>query len=346
MLVAVPTTPMQQSKLLKRRDFLALLGAAATAAAPLPLTAQPAERARRIGVLMNNAEGDPEGQARAAALRQGLAELGWKEGANLRVEWRWTAGEAGRLRDYAAELVALAPDLLVANGAPNLGALRQQTQSIPIIFVLVNDPLGQGVVASLARPGGNITGFSFLEYSMVAKGMEVLKQVAPSVSRVGIMFNPQTQPIYDAHFPKFVDDARKLSVEVIRAAVASEADMEATIAKLGAQPGGGLLVPPDAYTLVHRATIMKSAAARRLPVAYSYRQIVREGGLVSYGPDTIDIFRRSASYVDRVLKGANPGELPAQAPTKFELAVNLKTAAALGLTIPPNLLALADEVVE
>jgi putative tryptophan/tyrosine transport system substrate-binding protein len=335
---------MQQSKSLKRRDFIALLGAAV--AWPRALAAQPAERMRRIGVLMSNADGDPEGRARAAALRQGLAELGWKESANLRVDWRWSAGDVRLVRDYAAELVALAPDLLIANGASNLGALHEQTRSIPIVFVVVNDPLGQGVIASLARPGGNVTGFTFLEYSMVSKALEMLKQVAPAVSRVGIMFNPQTQPFYDRHFPTFEGDARKLAVDVVRAAVGSDAEIEAGVAKLGAQPGGGLLVPPDAYTLVHRGTIVKSAAAHRLPVAYSYRQGVREGGLISYGPDTVDIFRRSASYVDRILKGANPGELPAQAPTKFELAVNLKTAAALGLTIPANLLALADEVIE
>jgi putative ABC transport system substrate-binding protein len=335
---------MQQSKRLKRRDFLALLGAVATW--PLPLAAQPAERVRRIGVLMSNAEGDPEGEARIAGLRQGLGELGWKEGGNLRIDWRWSAGDVGRIRDYAAELVALAPDLLVANGASNLGALHQLTRSIPIVFVVVNDPLGQGVIASLARPGGNITGFTFLEYSMVAKALEMLKQVAPGVSRVGVMFNPQTQPFYDTHFPTFENDARKLAVDIVRAAVGSDAEIEATIGKLAAQPGGGLLVPPDAYTLVHRGAIVKAAAAHRLPVAYSYRQGVREGGLISYGPDTVDIFRRSASYVDRILKGANPGELPAQAPTKFELAINLKTAAALGLTISANLLALADEVIE
>ncbi|MFL5268685.1 MAG: ABC transporter substrate-binding protein, partial [Stellaceae bacterium] len=302
---------------MKRRDFIALLGAAV--AWPLPLAAQPGERMRRVGVLMSNAEGDPEGQARAAALRQGLAELGWKEGGNLRVDWRWSAGDVGRIRDYAAELVGLAPDLLIANGSSNLGAVHQQTRAIPIVFVLVNDPVGQGSIATLARPGGNVTGFTFLEYSVVAKALEMLKQIAPSISRVGIMFNPQTQPFYDRHFPTFTDDARKLSADVIRAAVGSDAEIEAAIGKLAAQPGGGLLVPPDSYTLVHRATIVKSAAAHRLPVAYSYRQSVREGGLVSYGADTIDIFRRSASYVDRILKGANPGELPAQAPTKFEL---------------------------
>jgi putative ABC transport system substrate-binding protein len=334
---------MQQSKALNRRAFVALLGAAAW---PSRLVAQPAERTRRIGVLMSNAEGDPEGRARMAALRQGLGELGWKEGGNLRVEWRWSGGDVARVRDYAAELVALAPDLLIANGTSNLAALHQQTRSIPILFVVVNDPLGQGVIANLARPGGNVTGFTFVEYSMVTKALDLLKQNAPAMSRVGIMFNPETQPIYDRHFATFAEDGRKMEVEVLRAAVASDAEIEAAIGKLGGRSGGGLLVPPDAYTLVHRATIMKSAAMHRLPVAYAYRQSVREGGLVSYGADTTDIFRRSASYVDRILKGANPGELPAQAPAKYELAVNLHTAAALGLTVPASLLALADEVIE
>jgi ABC-type uncharacterized transport system substrate-binding protein len=328
---------------LNRRDFLALLGAAAW---PSGGAAQPAERVRRIGVLMSNAAGDPEGEARMSALRQGLAELGWKEGGNLRVEWRWSAGDVARVRDYAAELVALAPDLLVANGAANLSAVHQQTRSIPILFVVVNDPLGQGFVASLARPGGNVTGFTFVEYSMVTKALEMLKQIAPALSRVGIMFNPETQPIYDRHFANFEDDGGKMAVEIVRAAVGSDTEIEAMVGRLAAQPGGGLLVPPDAYTLVHRATIMRSAAVHRLPVAHSYRQSVREGGLMSYGPETIDIFRRAASYVDRILKGANPGELPAQAPAKYELAINLKTASALGLTVPASLLALADEVIE
>jgi putative ABC transport system substrate-binding protein len=329
---------------LRRRDFIAFLGAAA--AWPLPLGAQPAGRIRRIGVLMSNSADDPEGQTRSAALLQGLAELGWKEGGNLRIEWRWSGGDVERMRTYAAELVGLSPDLIVANSSPVLHALRKATQSIPIVFAVVNDPDGQGFIASRARPGGNITGFTFLEYSMVAKALEMLKQVAPGVARVAVMFNPRTYPYYDAHLPSFETDARKFSIEIVRAAVGSNAEIDETIARLAGQPGGGLLVPPDSYTLVHRATILKAAARHRLPAIHSYRQSVREGGLISYGADTADIFRRSASYVDRILKGAKPGELPAQAPTKFDLAVNLKTAAALGLTVPANLLALADEVIE
>jgi putative ABC transport system substrate-binding protein len=334
---------MQRVRELRRREFISLRGAAA--AWPRPLAAQDS-RARRIGVLMSNAEGDPEGEARVAALRQGLAELGWKDGGNLRIEWRWTGGDIERIRVQAAELVGLSPDLIVANGSAPLRALRQLTQSIPIIFAVVNDPVGQGFIPNLGRPGGNITGFTFLEYSMVSKSLELLKQVAPGVTRVAVMFNPQTYPFYDLFLPLFESDARKFSVEILRAAVSSDAEIEQTIAKHAAQSGGGLLVPPEPYTLVHRGTIVKGAALHRLPAIHAYRQSVREGALIAYGADTIDIFRRAASYVDRVLKGAKPGELPAQAPTKFELTVNLKTAAALSLTVPPNLLALADEVIE
>jgi putative ABC transport system substrate-binding protein len=329
---------------LRRRDFIALLGTAA--AWPLPLLALPAGRVRRIGVLMTSSEGDPEGQARMTALRQGLAELGWKEGGNLRIEWRWSGGDLGRIRGYASELVGLSPDLIVANGSAILLALQQATRTIPIVFAVVNDPVGQGFIASLARPGGNITGFTFLEYSMVAKALDMLKQVAPGVTRLAVMFNPQTYPFYDLFLPSFQNDARRFSVEVTRAAVVSDAEIENSIAGLAAKPGGGLLVPPDTYTLVHRATILKAAAQHRIPAMHSYRQSVREGGLIAYGADTTDIFRRAASYVDRVLKGARTADLPAQAPTKFELTVNLKTAAALGLTFPANLLALADEVIE
>jgi putative ABC transport system substrate-binding protein len=329
---------------LRRREFLALLGAAA--AWPSAARAQAGSRVRRIGALMSNAEGDPEGQARMAALRQGLAEFGWRDGGNLRVEWRWSGGDLGRMQTYAAELVNLAPDLIIGNGSANLRALRDATQTIPIVFAVVNDPVAQGFIASLARPGGNITGFTFLEYSMVAKALDMLKQVAPAVTRVAVMFNPETYPFYDVHLPSFETDARRFSIEIVRAAVGSDGEIEETIAKLAKRPGGGLLVPPDTYTLVHRETIIAAAERHRIPAIHAYRQSVREGGLMSYGADTLDIFRRAGSYVDRILKGANPAELPAQSPTKFELVINLKAAAALGLRVPNHLLALADEVIE
>ena len=329
---------------MKRRMFIALLGGAA--AWPLAARAQRGDRLRRIAVLMTNAEDDPEGLTRAAAFRQGLRELGWTEGQNLRIDWLWSGGDVERMRGYAAEAVALAPDLIVANGAAHLSAVKQATRSIPIVFVLVSDPVGQGFISSLGNPGGNITGFTFVEYSMFGKSLELLKQVAPAVTRVGFLFNPDTVPFYDRFLPAFETHARYESVEVTPARVRTEAEIDAAVARLAEAPGGGLIVPPDAYTMVRRDLIVKSTAQHRIPAIYSYRQVFKEGGLISYGPETADIFRRSASYVDRILKGANPGELPAQAPAKFELIINLNTANALRLEIPPKLLALADEVIE
>jgi putative tryptophan/tyrosine transport system substrate-binding protein len=329
---------------MKRRMFIALLGGAA--AWPLAARAQRGDRLRRIAVLMTNAEDDPEGLTRAAAFRQGLRELGWTEGQNLRIDWLWSGGDVERMRGYAAEAAALAPDLIVANGAAHLSAVKQATRSIPIVFVLVSDPVGQGFISSLGNPGGNITGFTFVEYSMFGKSLELLKQVAPAVTRVGFLFNPDTVPFYDRFLPAFETHARYESVEVTPARVRTEAEIDAAVARLAAAPGGGLIVPPDAYTMVRRDLIVKATAQHRIPTISSYRQVVKEGGLISYGPETADIFRRSASYVDRILKGANPGELPAQAPAKFELIINLKTATALRLEIPPKLLALADEVIE
>jgi putative ABC transport system substrate-binding protein len=301
---------------------------------------------RRIAVMMSNAEGDPEGESRAAALRQGLQELGWMEGQNLRIDWFWSGADRAYVRAYAAQIASAAPDLIVANGTVNLDAAKQAMRATPIVFVVVNDPIGQGFISSLARPGGNITGFTFVEYSMFGKSLELLKQAAPGIVRVGFMFNPETAAYYNQFLPAFEDDARRHVVAATAAPVRSDAEIEAAVGRLAAAPVGGLIVPPETYTLVHRELIMQAAAQHRVPVIYSYRQHVKEGGLMSYGPETGDIFRRSAAYVDRVLKGAKPGELPAQAPAKFELAVNLKTATALGLTLPPTLLALADEVVE
>jgi len=301
---------------------------------------------RRIAVMMTNAEGDPEGQTRAAALRQGLEELGWSEERNLRIEWRWSGGDVERIRATAAALAELAPDLVIANGTVNLAAIKQAAGAIPIVFVLVNDPLGQGFVSSLAQPGGNITGFTFVEYSMFGKSLELLKQLAPGIVRVAFLFNPVTSPYYDKFLPSFMDAARNSNVAAAGVAVRSEAEIDGAVGKLAATPGGGLIVPPGTYTLVHRGRIVDAASRHHVPAIYSYRQIVKEGGLLSYGPDTADIFRRAAAYVDRILKGANPADLPVQAPTKFELMVNLRTAAALGLTVPPTLAALADEVIE
>src|SRR5262245_46816065 len=313
---------------MRRRDFITLLGAA-TLSSPLVAQAQQSGRVRRIAVLMNNAEDDPEGRARGAAFRQGLQALGWTEGSNLRIDWYWTAGDMGRIRSDVMELARDAPDIIVANGRVILSQAVRVIRSIPIVFVLVTDPVGQGFISSLARPGGNVTGFTFFEYAMFGKSLELLKKVAPAVTRVGFIFNPDVSAYYDQFLPTFETDARQYSIELRVARVGTEAEIDAAIAKLAAVPGGGLIVAPDAYTLVNRDLIVQSTAQHRIPAIYSYRQVIKEGGLMSYGPETSDIFRRSASYVDRILKGANPAELPAQAPAKFEFAINLKTATTL-----------------
>jgi putative tryptophan/tyrosine transport system substrate-binding protein len=330
---------------MRRREFIALLGCMA-ATWPIRARAQQADRVRRIAVLMNNAKDDPEGQTRAAAFRQGLQALGWTEGSNLRIDWYWTAGDIGRIRGDVTRIAGDPPDIIVANGRVTLSEAVQVIRSIPIVFVLVNDPVGQGFISSLARPGGNVTGFTFVEYAMFGKSLELLKKVAPAVTRVGFIFNPDMSAYYDQFLPTFETDARQHSITLTVARVGTKAEIDAAIAKLAVAPGGGLMVPPDAYTLVHRDLIVQSTAQHRIPAIYSYRQLIKEGGLMSYGPETSDIFRRSASYVDRILKGANPAELPAQAPTKFEFAINLKTATTLGLTVPPTVIALADEVIE
>src|SRR5215471_3784840 len=330
---------------LRRRDFITLLGGAA-AAWPLAARAQQSDGMRRIAVLMNNAEDDPEGQARAAAFRQGLQALGWTEGKTLRIDWYWTAGDVGRIRSDVTELAGRLPDIIVVNGRVILSEAAQAIRSIPIVFVLVNDPVGEGFISSLARPGGNVTGFTFFEYAMFGKSLELLKMVAPAVRRVSFIFNPDMSAYYGQFLPAFETDARQYSIKLIVDRVGTEAEIDAAVAKLAAAPGGGLIVAPDAYTLVHRALIVRSTAHHRIPAIYSYQQVIKEGGLMSYGPETSDIFRRSASYIDRILKGANPAELPAQAPAKFEFAINLKTAMTLGLTVPPTVIALADEVIE
>jgi putative tryptophan/tyrosine transport system substrate-binding protein len=330
---------------MRRRQFITLLGSA-LAAWPLTARAQQPDRMRRIVVLMNNAEDDPEGEARAAAFRQGLQTLGWTEGKNLRIDWHWTGGDVGRIRGDVTEVAGHPPDIIVANGRVILSEAVQVIRSTPIVFVLVNDPVGQGFISSLARPGGNVTGFTFIEYAMFGKSLELLKKVAPAVTRVGFIFNPDTSAYYDQFLPAFETDARQYSIKLTVARVGTKAEIDAAVAEIAAAPGGGLMVAPDAYTLVHRDLIVQSTARHRIPAIYSYRQLIREGGLMSYGPETSDIFRRSASYVDRILKGASPAELPAQAPVKFEFAINLKTATTLGLTVPPTVIALADEVIE
>ena len=327
-----------------RRTFVAALSSAAVS--PIVARAQRGGQVRRLGMLMASGENDPMGQARIAAFRQALARLGWTEGSNLQIEWRWTSGDIKRVHDYAAELVRLAPDVIMANGTPSVAALKDATTSIPIVFTVVNDPVAQGFIASMAHPGGNITGFSFLEYSMVGKSLEMLKQIAPSIVRAAVMFNPDTYPYYEIHLRSFETVAKLLSIELAGAPVRNPAEIEDTAAKLAQWPSSALLVTPDPFMNAHRGAVIRAANQERVPATYSYRQHVQEGGLTSYGPDSVDIFARSASYVDRILKGTKPADLPAEAPIKFELAINLKTAKALDLKVPPTLLALANEVIE
>jgi putative ABC transport system substrate-binding protein len=329
---------------IRRREFIsALCGAAAW---PLAAHAQQPGGMRRIGILQGLAESDPETQARTAAFRQELEALGWTEGRNIRIDYRFAGGNAARVQTYATELVGSAPDLIVGHSSPVVAALKQATSTIPIVIAVVNDPVGQGFVASLARPGGNITGFAFVEFTMVGKWLELLKEMAPGVRRVGLIFSPQTAPYYAIYLRKFEAVPTTLAAELAAAPVRDEAEVEAAIAGIAREPAGGLIAAADPFTRAHRALIMRLAQHHRLPTVYGFRQFVAEGGLMSYGPDTVDIVRRSASYVDRILKGAAPADLPIQQPTKFELAINLKTAKSLGLDVPLHLQQLADEVIE
>jgi putative tryptophan/tyrosine transport system substrate-binding protein len=329
---------------MKRRTFISLLGGAA--AWPLAARAQQqAERVRRIGLLMGVADGR-EGQARVTALKQGLQELGWTDGRNIQIETRFGGGDIGRIRAQAAELVALSPDVIVGNSSPVIRALRQATSSIPIVMAAVNDPVEQGFVSSLAHPGGNITGFMFIDFQMVGKWLEMLKEAAPSVSRALLMFNPDTSPHYYVYLRSFEAEPRSIAVEVTAAPVRNTAEIEEALAKLGREPGGGLIVPPDAFTTMHQHLFVRLAQQHRLPAVYWERFFVAAGGLMSYGPDLVEQFRQAAGYVDRILKGEKPADLPVQAPTKYGLVINLKTAKALGLEAPATLLARADEVIE
>src|SRR3974390_1316826 len=330
---------------MKRREFITIVGGTALTW-PLTVRAQQPERMRRVGMLLGLGEKDPEGISRAKAFRQGMRGLGWIEGRNVQIEYRFAGGNLELIDKYVVELIRLAPDVIVANTTAVVAALRRATSTIPIVFALLNDPVGQGIVSSLGRPGGNITGFSFIEPEILGKWVDLLGDVKPDLSQIALMFNPDTTPYYDAYLRTFKASARKTSVEVKAAAVRSAAEVELAIANLGREPGSGLIAASDPFILARRGAIMKAADEARLPVISAYRQFVIEGSLMSYGPDTFDIFRRSSSYVTRILKGEAPADLPVQSPEKYELVVNLKTAKALGLSVRESFLLLADEVIE
>ena len=330
---------------MRRRDFIA--GLAAVAAWPLAARAQRGNRMRRIGVLMGWGENDHSAKASLAQLTQGLQELGWTDGQNLQMDIRWAAGDVSRMHAYAKELVGMQPDVILANTTPVTVALQRETRTIPILFSAVADPVGDGFVASLPRPGGNITGFISQEAAMAGKWLQLLTEIAPGVKRVTIIHDPDTAPGGGSYFPPLLEAAaQSFKVEPIMAPVDSDAEIQSVITSARREPQGGLVVLPDTFVRVHRAPIIILAARHKVPAVYSESFWPREGGLLSYGVDRVDIFRRSASYLDRLLRGAKPSELPVQIPTRFELVINLKTAKALGLTVPNTILVSADEVIE
>jgi putative tryptophan/tyrosine transport system substrate-binding protein len=328
---------------IKRREFVTLLGGAA--AWPVAARAQQREQMRRIGVLMNLGSDDAEGQARNAAFLQGLQELGWTVGRNVRIEYRWGAGDAELFRRYASELVALAPDVILAGGGAVVPSLLQATRTVPIVFTGTPDPVGAGFVESLARPGGNATGFTIYEYGISGKWLELLKEIAPHVTRAAVIRDP-TIAAGAGQLGAIQSVAPSLGVELRPLGVRDAGEIERAITAFAHSPNGGLIVTGSALAVVHRELITTLAARYRLPAVYTLPLMANAGGLISYGPDSIDPYRRAAGYVDRILKGEKPADLPVQAPTRYELVINLKTAKALGLEIPPTLLARADEVIE
>jgi putative tryptophan/tyrosine transport system substrate-binding protein len=330
---------------IKRRAVLA--GIAATLASrPLMAQTPAGDRPRRLGVLLGNRADDPVGKSYAAALMQGLGQLGWHEGRNLAVDWRWTGGDAARFERDAAELVALAPDVVLAQSSPAVAALRRKTETIPIVFAMVTDPVGQGFVESLARPGGNVTGFSDFNALIAGKWLQMLTQVTPSVAQVAVLYNPATTPYAELMMRAVEDAAPAFAVSVKAAPCHDDTDIEATVAALAGQQRGGLLVLTDIFAIVHRDAIVAAAAKHRLPAVYFMRAFTAAGGLMSYGIDYPDLFVRSAVYVDRIFKGTSPRDLPVQQPTKFELVINLKTAKARDIILSTTLLGTADEVIE
>jgi putative tryptophan/tyrosine transport system substrate-binding protein len=330
---------------MKRREFITLLGGAA-AAWPVAARAQQSEQMRRIGVLMNTGADESESQARLAAFMQGLQELGWAAGRNLRIDYRWSPGDLARLRKDAAELVALRPEVILAGVGPTTVALQQVTRTIPIVMAQGIDPVGNGYVDSLARPGGNTTGFIQFEYSLAGKWMELLKEVAPGTTRVGVLREPGVPAAAIGQWTMIQAVAQSVGAELKPIELRDPNEIERAVSAFARSPNAGLIVVVSAASLTHRDLIITLAARHRLPTVYAYRVFVTHGGLITYGPDIASQYRRAAGYADRILKGENPADLPVQAPTKHELVINLKTAKALGIDMPESLLARADEVIE
>jgi putative ABC transport system substrate-binding protein len=327
---------------MRRRDFIAGLGAAVW---PIAARAQQRERVRRIGVLIGGDENDPDVKRLISALTQALAGLGWTDGGNVLMHLRWGGDDINRIRVFAQELVGLQPDIIVTGATAGTVAVQRETRTIPIVFANVGDPVASGLVPRLNRPGGNITGFALFEPTLGGKWLELLLEIAPGLKRTAYMFNPDINPV-SVYMPSFEMAARSLKVVPITAPVHSDVEIETAIIALGREPGGGLVVPGDQFTVVHRAAIILAAARNNIPAVYSLSVFVRDGGLLSYGIDLADIPRRAATYVDRILRGEKPGDLPVQFPTKFEMVLNLKTAKALGLNVPPSILVSATEVIE
>ncbi|SHK72643.1 putative ABC transport system substrate-binding protein [Bradyrhizobium lablabi] len=330
---------------MRRRAFILALGGAA-ASLPFVAHAQATNGVRKVGVLLSGVESDPDSQVRITAFRRGFAELGWKEGENVHIEYRWSAGNSDLIRKYAEEVVALKPDVIVANSTPVIAMLKSMTNSIPVVIALATDPVGLGHVESLSRPGGNFTGFTFIDPALIGKWIGLLREITPNVARAGLLFDPSTTPFYPRWIREIEAAHQSGTTELVAMPVHSNDEMAVAIAALAQRPDSCLMIGPDPFNVVRIKQIAQLAAQNRLPAISVYRPFADEGGLMSYGPDTADIFRRSAGYVDRILKGANPADLPVQQPDKFEFVVNLKAAKALGLTVPPMLLATADEVIE
>jgi putative ABC transport system substrate-binding protein len=328
---------------MKRREFIAVLGG--VVASPIAARAQQGDRVRRIGVLMALDENDPEAKTRLYAFTQALADLGWADGRNVRMAVRWNGEDINRSRALAQELVGLKPDIILAVSMTATAALQRETRTIPIVFANLPDPVASGIVSRLDRPSGNTTGFAGWEPAMEGKWLELLSEIAPGLKRAAIMFNPDTAPA-SAYMPSFETAARSLKVVPIIAPVHSEAEIEAAVVALGREPRGGFVAMPNAFMTEHRASIISAAARNNVPAVYWQSVFARDGGLLSYGFDQVDTYRRAATYVDRILRGEKPGDLPVQFPTKFEMVVNLKTAKALGLTVPPSIRLRADEIIE